>query len=80
MFIDEIKASELTNIPRRTLQTWRVRGGGPPYYKINRSVKYDDAELGDWIRARRVTSTTDADRLQQSPLAAVHNLADGGER
>jgi hypothetical protein len=63
-YIDENKASEATNIPVPTLRTKRIRGGGPPFYKFGRSVRYDLDELLAWAKARRALNTTDADRVE----------------
>ena len=74
----EQKVWELTSIPVATLRTWRVRGGGPPYYKVNRSVLYDLDEVIAWVRARRALSTTDADqkaREAERPAAIKENPA-----
>jgi hypothetical protein len=64
MFIGEHKTSEITDIPVRTLRTKRIRGGGPPYYKFGRSVRYDLDEVIAWARTRRALNTTDADRVE----------------
>lgn len=71
-FVDEHKTSEVTDIPVPTLRTKRVRGGGPPYYKFGRSVRYDLDEVLAWARARRAMSTTDADQQQAARLRAEH--------
>jgi len=46
-------------IPVPTLQTKRVRGGGPPFVRLGRSVLYDRRDLESWIDANRCTSTSD---------------------
>ena len=42
-----------------TLEKSRVTGGGPPYYKLGRSVIYDEVDLDAWMAAQRRTSTSD---------------------
>lgn len=39
----------------------RVRGDGPPYMKVGRSVRYDVAATDAWFAARQVGSTSEAD-------------------
>jgi hypothetical protein len=75
MYGDEREVSRITSIAVATLRTWRVRGGGPPYIKANRSVKYDLGEVDAWMRARRAVSTTDADRqaARAKPRRAAPN-------
>jgi hypothetical protein len=34
--IDEHQASQVTKLAVSTLRSLRVRGGGPPYYKVRR--------------------------------------------
>jgi excisionase family DNA binding protein len=54
----EEEAAEYTNFSRRTLQKWRVVGGGPKYLKIGRAVRYRVEDLDAFLGAgvRRNTS------------------------
>ena len=45
-------------LSRRFLEVAAVRGDGPPFIKIGRSVRYRVSDLRGWIEARRVTSTS----------------------
>ncbi len=38
--LNEAQLAQLTNLSVRTLQAWRLRGEGPPFIKIGRSVRY----------------------------------------
>lgn len=52
-------ASRLTGVPVCTLETWRSRGGGPPFLKLGaKTVRYQRRDLLDWMAAghRRTTS------------------------
>jgi predicted DNA-binding transcriptional regulator AlpA len=42
----------------QTLANFRTVGGGPVYFKLSRFVRYDEADLNDWMRRRRFTSTS----------------------
>jgi hypothetical protein len=42
----------------RTLEAWRVRGGGPTYIKIGKRAVYDTRDLDAFMEARRRVSTT----------------------
>lgn len=42
-----------------TLRKWRVRGDGPPYIKIGRSVRYDPDVTDEWLAKRFRTSTSE---------------------
>jgi hypothetical protein len=67
-FVDEQGASEITGIPTATLQTKRVRGSGPPFVKIGRSVRYEVDDLVEWMRRLRATSTADVDQQKARAL------------
>lgn len=44
----------------RTLQKWRVKGGGPPFVRISsRSIRYTRRELMRWAHARLCRRTSD---------------------
>lgn len=58
--VDERRAAALTGHSVRTYQTWRGNGGGPPFCKLGRTVRYDLDALRAWIDAQRRTSTRDA--------------------
>lgn len=58
--LTETEAAELLNVSVRTLQGWRVRGGGPKFCRYSRLVRYVRADLLAFIEARRVSSTSEA--------------------
>jgi hypothetical protein len=43
----------------RTLEGWRLRGGGPRFLKIGRRVIYRRRDLDNWLAARERASTSD---------------------
>lgn len=53
---EQVQAS--FGLSRRFLEIAAVRGDGPPFIKIGRSVRYQVADLSAWISARRVRSTS----------------------
>ncbi len=57
----EMQAANFLGMSVRTLQAWRIRGTGPRYCKIGRSVRYQRRELVAFQRSHTVTSMTDAD-------------------
>ena len=60
VFLTPFKAAKVLDMSTVTLATWRIEGKGPPFYQLGRSVRYALAELIDWTRTRRRTSTSDA--------------------
>jgi predicted DNA-binding transcriptional regulator AlpA len=61
--LNENQAAEFLGVSVRTLQAWRVRGGGPRYVKIGRSVRYQRRELVAFQQSHTVGSTTEAGAL-----------------
>lgn len=45
--IDEL--SEYLDVSRRTIDGWRLRGGGPPFVKFGKSVRYPEHALLQWL-------------------------------
>jgi hypothetical protein len=43
----------------RALQAWRTRGGGPPFFKFGRLVRYDRASVSTWLTAQLRRSTSE---------------------
>lgn len=56
--LNENQAAEFLGVSVRTLQAWRVRGGGPRYIKIGRTVRYQRRELLTFQEAHTVGSTS----------------------
>ena len=59
--LDTKAAAKATGLAVATLEKYRIVGGdaGPPFLKLNRSVRYDPADLRSWMDARRVRSTSE---------------------
>jgi hypothetical protein len=49
-FVSDKELSALTGFSRRTLQNWRHRGGGPPYVKVRRAIRYEIGTVLRWLR------------------------------
>jgi Helix-turn-helix domain len=45
--------SDMLGVPVGTLEQWRTRGGGPPFLRIGRYVKYDLSDIREWLVSRR---------------------------
>jgi hypothetical protein len=57
--IDTLETSRITSRPVTTLETLRVRGGGPPFLQQDggRAVRYRRRDVFDWM-ARAVRTST----------------------
>ena len=62
--LNEKEAAPALGVSVRTLQCWRVRGGGPNFIRISRrAVRYCPSDIAEWIAARRVSHTGEGDAL-----------------
>jgi hypothetical protein len=62
--LDQGKAAEQLCLSERTLERWRVSGGGPPFAKLGKRIFYRQSDLDDWIASRLCHSTSEARRAQ----------------
>jgi excisionase family DNA binding protein len=59
ILLSTVEAAKYLQMSRRTLEKFRVTGGGPPYHKLGRLVRYLLRDLDKWIARGRRTSTSD---------------------
>jgi excisionase family DNA binding protein len=53
------EAAKQLSLSPRTLETLRLRGGGPAYVKMGKAVRYEPQAVEAWINARRISSTSE---------------------
>lgn len=58
--MDEKATASWLGVSSRTLQAWRVTGGGPVYRKIGRRVAYAECDLVAFVEAGRRAHTSEA--------------------
>lgn len=51
------EASAYLGLSKFQLEIWRSQGGGPPYIKLSRLVRYKKSDLDAWMAARRQSHT-----------------------
>jgi predicted DNA-binding transcriptional regulator AlpA len=61
--ITEQEASRRLTVSVKTLQAWRVRGGGPRFVKVGRLVRYTEVAIEKFIREHTMASTAQSNRL-----------------
>lgn len=60
MIFTENQAAEYLQLSPRTLQAWRLRGGGPVFVRVSkRCVRYRLVDLQAWAEARLARSTSE---------------------
>jgi hypothetical protein len=74
--LNTVDAAAYLRLSYRTLQNWRVRGGGPRYVKLGDRVLYAQGDLDAWVDEQTRTSTSDPGPLPPppTPRAALHAL------
>jgi excisionase family DNA binding protein len=56
--LDTTEAARFTGLSQSTLEKLRLRGGGPPFLKLGRLVKYRAIDLEAWLDARLMETTS----------------------
>ena len=62
-FMDTRRAAACLGLSHRTLEGFRVSGGGPDFHRFGNRVRYRRSDLDAWAAKRRATTTAEADRL-----------------
>jgi excisionase family DNA binding protein len=57
MYMDDKQAAEFTNLSPSYLRKLRVNGGGPPFIKIGRMVRYNRDDIQAWLKSRTISHT-----------------------
>ncbi len=58
--IPETEAADFLDVTPRSLQSWRQRGGGPPFFRLSaRCIKYTRFRCKTWADGRMRSSTSD---------------------
>ena len=57
--LTETEAAMRLGLSARTLQQWRLKGGGPPFLKLGAAVRYDEDTLKRWEASRTRANTSD---------------------
>ena len=56
--LDQKQVARIIRMSTKFLEARRVRGGGIPYVKIGRLVRYRRADIEQWIESQLHTSTS----------------------
>ena len=68
----EHEAARRLTVSVKTLQAWRVRGGGPRFVKVGRLVRYTEAAIEEFIRLHTLSSTAELNGLSCSGFNEVN--------
>ena len=53
------EAAKQLKVSNSWLAKARMRGDGPPYIRIGRSIRYSEAALQQWLKSRQRLSTSE---------------------
>ncbi|MCA0378115.1 MAG: helix-turn-helix domain-containing protein [Actinobacteria bacterium] len=53
VFLTQREVADLLRVPVRTVEDWRLTRSGPPWVKLGRHVRYEQAELLVWVKEHR---------------------------
>lgn len=53
-FLRDTELAKRIGISAITLRHWRLRGEGPPYYKLGSRVLYKWSAVEEWLETRKV--------------------------
>ena len=54
-----LELANLLGVSRRTLQRWRLEGGGPKYSRIGRDCLYLMSDIEAWLKQRQYKSRSE---------------------
>jgi excisionase family DNA binding protein len=47
-YLTEAELAALLKVTRRTVKRWRAEGGGPPWVRIGRGIRYRRRDVDAW--------------------------------
>ena len=59
-FLNRVEAAKYLNLKKHTLEAWAVRGGGPPFLKFGRAVRYRKTDLEKYVESCIRNNTSEA--------------------
>jgi len=72
ILLTEQEAARRLTVSVKTLQAWRVRGGGPRFVKVGRLVRYTEPSIEEFIRLHTISSTAESSGLACSDFNKVN--------
>ncbi|NDB68958.1 MAG: DNA-binding protein [Methylocystaceae bacterium] len=67
-YLNTTQAARILQLSSRTLENFRVRGGGPAFMKFGVRVFYRPEDLFDWVERAVRTSTSDPGPVQPQTI------------
>lgn len=61
-WLDTLALAGKLKVSPRTIESWRVKGGGPRFVRIGHLVRYRCDDVEEWLESQTRTSTSDPGR------------------
>ncbi len=53
------QAAKILDVTKSTLESWRCRGGGPPFVRYGRAIRYREEDLYHFIETKVQRNTSE---------------------
>ena len=63
------QAAKILDVTKATLESWRCRGGGPPFVRYQRAIRYREEDLHRFIESRIQRNTSENQRTPEAGAA-----------
>ncbi len=60
------QAALILDVTKSTLESWRCRGGGPPFVRYGREVRYREEDLSRFIESKIQRNTSENPRAPEA--------------
>jgi hypothetical protein len=65
-YLNQQEAAEFLRLSPRTLEKFRLIGGGPAFHKFGRRAMYSLEDIMAWAKERKRYSTSDHGRIEEA--------------
>jgi excisionase family DNA binding protein len=55
------QAAKILDVTKSTLESWRCRGGGPPFVRYGRAIRYREEDIERFIESKVRQNTSEKD-------------------
>lgn len=68
-YLEPKELADELKIPASNLAKWRLYGGGPPFLKLGKNVRYERVDVERWLELQKRRTTSDAASLSRYTIA-----------
>ena len=60
------QAAKILDVKKSTMEAWRCRGGGPPFVRYGRAIRYREEDIDRFIESKVRRNTSECPRTPES--------------